>query len=220
MLRSASCRLSQLRQLVTIRLILKSLTLTGSHTPCKTLESKSCSMSQELKTECLTQRRGQCFLLDGKLKSNLNTKKTHYSQRNASKQCLTKVESWGLEHSDRSLAAMLLLGNKKSRRGAARLGEARRGKARRGRAWLGVAGLGKHTASFRRCGSLLGAAWPGTAGRGEARRGLANTPHLFGDAAVCSAWRGTAGRGSAGHGEAWLGEAWQTHGILRGVAVC
>jgi hypothetical protein len=183
MLLSELCPLSQSSQLVTIPLILKSSTLMGSHTPCKTQGLKFCSMLQGSRMECLTLKSGRCSRRVGKLKYSLNTKKIPYSQRNASKLCWTKVESWGLEPSAQSLAATRLNGNDfqcAARHGQAWLGKARPGVARRGAAWHG-----KHTASLWGCSSLPGAARPGPARLGKARQGtarlgMANTRHLTG----------------------------------------
>lgn len=213
MLLSESCHSSQSRQLETIHLTLKYLTQKENLTLCKTLESKSCSMSQELRTECLTQKKGQCFRLGGKSNCNLHTKKTPYSQRHASKPCWIKVESWGLEPFAQFLAATRLNGNNFSWRGEARRGAARHGKARRGKARRGMANTLHLFGGAEVCSTRLGEAWQGAAGQGMARRGLANTLHLFGGAEVClgAARRGQARRGVARRGAAWRGMANTRH---------
>lgn len=183
MLLSGSCLSSQSSQPETIRLTLKSSMLKASHIPCKTHGSKSCSMSQESRTECLTQKKGQCFRPGGKSNYSLHTKKTPCSQRHAFKPCSIKVESWGLEHFAQFSAATLLNGNDFSRHGEAGLGQERRGQARHGLARQTHC-ISSEVQQFAKAGR--GMARPGAAGHGKARRGLARQTHgALRSAAAC-----------------------------------
>lgn len=226
MLLSESCHLSGLKQSGMIHLTLKFAIKMELHTQLTRKKSAFCITLRGSKTGCQTQRNVQCCRPDGKLNSNLPTKKTHFLHCLACKQWSSKAEFWGLARFVQSLDDMQSLGvnfHGKSRtgsagRGGAGPGSARPGEARRGGAWHGKANTllslrrGQQFGEARPGKARQGEAGHGWAGRGGARHGKAWQTHcLFYGGGSSLAKRGIAWRGAARPGAAWRGEARQTH---------